>query len=270
VRDVGRCRFQANLQEVPLISARIRHHIRSNAIGYLALFVALSGTAYATHPGGANTISTVDIQNGEVKKEDIGAGEVTAGDIGVGAVNRQKLGRNAVTSEKVLDEALTADDIAFNTLRGDEILEESLGGNDIAGDSLSGEDVNESTLFNDNSLTTADLANDSVGKGELGPNAVGASELYLLVDRPDPTPTLIGGGAEHNGAYNTAQSTASCNADEQLIGGYGKWANVPNLNAELFISGMSLDHTAGSVTVTGGNDSGDDSSLVAVATCLQP
>ena len=29
------------------MSGRIRQHIRSNVVGYVALFVALSGTAYA-------------------------------------------------------------------------------------------------------------------------------------------------------------------------------------------------------------------------------
>ena len=90
------------------------------------------------------------------------------------------------------------------------------------------------------------------------------------MDRPDPTPTLIDGGTAQNGAYNTDQSTASCNAGEELLGGYAKWVDVPGLDAELFISGMALNHAAESVTVAGGNDSGDDSSLVAVATCLQP
>ena len=51
-------------------------HIRSKAVPYLALFFAISGTAYATHPGGANTISTVDIINGEVQAADFGTGEV--------------------------------------------------------------------------------------------------------------------------------------------------------------------------------------------------
>ena len=91
-----------------------------------------------------------------------------------------------------------------------------------------------------------------------------------IVDRPDPTPTLIDGGTAHNGAYDTDQSTASCNTSDELIGGYGYWTEGGGLNAELFITGVRLDHTNESVIVGGGNDSGDDASLVAVATCLQP
>src|SRR5205823_6728302 len=106
---------------------------------------------------------------------------------------------------------------------------------------------------------------------DIAPNAVRASALGDgIVDHPDPTPTPVGGGAAENGSYSIETSTASCDAGEQLIGGYGRWE--PNDNAsndyELFISEVRLNHTAETVTVDGGNDSGVDHSLVAVATCL--
>jgi hypothetical protein len=45
----------------------IRDHLRSNLIGYLALFVALGGsTAFA-----ADTVFSEDIVNGQVKTNDI-------------------------------------------------------------------------------------------------------------------------------------------------------------------------------------------------------
>ena len=47
--------------------AMLGSHVRQNVIGYVALFFALSGgVAWATHPGGANTISTGDIINDQV------------------------------------------------------------------------------------------------------------------------------------------------------------------------------------------------------------
>jgi hypothetical protein len=53
-------------------SSRVRAHLRNNVVGYVALFFALSGgAAWATHPGGANTISTGDIIDGEVRQPDI-------------------------------------------------------------------------------------------------------------------------------------------------------------------------------------------------------
>ena len=46
---------------------RLRHHLRSNLIAYLALFVALGGTgAYA-----ANTIGSEDVIDNSLRTEDI-------------------------------------------------------------------------------------------------------------------------------------------------------------------------------------------------------
>ncbi len=53
------------------VGRRASGFIRSNVLGLVALFIALGGTAYATHPGGADTISTVDIINGAVSTGDI-------------------------------------------------------------------------------------------------------------------------------------------------------------------------------------------------------
>src|SRR5687768_17312724 len=47
-------------------------HIRSHAIAYVALFVALGGTAVALP--GANTVNSGDIINGQVKPQDAGVG----------------------------------------------------------------------------------------------------------------------------------------------------------------------------------------------------
>jgi hypothetical protein len=59
------------------VPSRIRNHIRSNLIGYVALFFALGGgAAWATHPGGVNTISSGDIINGEVQRPDVGVDSV--------------------------------------------------------------------------------------------------------------------------------------------------------------------------------------------------
>jgi hypothetical protein len=50
----------------------IRDHLRSNVVGYVALFVVLSGTAYAprrTAPG-QNKVGSADIINNEVYSVD--------------------------------------------------------------------------------------------------------------------------------------------------------------------------------------------------------
>ncbi len=88
-------------------SGRIREFIRSNIMGILALYVALGGTAYATHPGGANTISTGDIINGQVGTVDIGNGRIFNNDIAEDAIQSGRIKDNTVTGVDV-DEATLA------------------------------------------------------------------------------------------------------------------------------------------------------------------
>jgi endosialidase-like protein len=100
------------------MSERIGEHIRSNVVGYIALFLALSmGTAYATHPGGANTISSADLINGAVRTADINdtngvrsadvrndtlaGGGLAATDLGPGAVATSELVNGAVSIQKL-------------------------------------------------------------------------------------------------------------------------------------------------------------------------
>jgi hypothetical protein len=118
---------------------KIRSHIRSNVIGYVALFVALSGTAYATHPGGANTISSGDIINNEVRSADIGTSQVLTADIGPGQV------RSGDVANDVDGGALTGTDIANTDSLGSPEIG-GLGSGDVTDDSLTGDDVDESTF----------------------------------------------------------------------------------------------------------------------------
>ena len=93
----------------------IRNHLRSNAIGcavgLVALFVALGGNAAADHPGGADTISTEDIINGQVFSNDIS-------------------NSNGVRSADVRDDTedeggLAAIDLAANSVGASEIAAEA-------------------------------------------------------------------------------------------------------------------------------------------------
>jgi hypothetical protein len=116
---------------------RIRNHIRSNVIGYLALFFALSGSvAYATHPGGDNTIDSGDIINGQV----------------------------------------TEPDIATNAVRSAEILNDSMAGGGLEQQDLQGSSVGGSEIRN-NAVASGEVENDSLGSDDLGPDSVGSSEV---------------------------------------------------------------------------------------------
>jgi hypothetical protein len=112
------------------MQTRIQKHIRNNVVGYVAVFLALSGTAAATHPGGENTISSADIIDAEV--------------------NTQDLANNSVSSDKINNGAVrsadVADDTTANALQGIDIANAALTGADVADNSLTGADVQESSL----------------------------------------------------------------------------------------------------------------------------
>jgi hypothetical protein len=89
---------------------RIRSHIRSNVVGYLALFVALGGTAYAVDGPlpGQNQVGSADVINNDVQSADIKDANVATADIRSGAVN----------SGKILDGSVTGADVDESTLNG--------------------------------------------------------------------------------------------------------------------------------------------------------
>jgi hypothetical protein len=98
---------------------RITRHIRSNVVGYLALFVALSGTAYAVDGPlpGQNQVGSADIINNDVQSADIKDANVTNLDLRSNAVTAGKILDGEVSSADVQDNSLTASDINESTLR---------------------------------------------------------------------------------------------------------------------------------------------------------
>jgi hypothetical protein len=111
-------------------------HIRGNVVGYLALFLVLTGgTAEALN--GSNTVFSDDIVNGQVKTPDVGLKAVTAPKLGLGAVRQAQLANGAVTGPK----------LAPNAVSSAKVIDGSLTGADVQNDSLTGADVDETTLY---------------------------------------------------------------------------------------------------------------------------
>jgi hypothetical protein len=129
--------------------ARLAHHIRHNAVAYLALFVALGGTSVAALTLKRNSVLSKHIKNGQVKKQD--------------------LARDAVDTSKVKNSSLQAGDFAPNQLpagpqgatgsqgatgaqgatgpTGPAGPQNPVTGADVTNDSLTGDDVLESSLL---------------------------------------------------------------------------------------------------------------------------
>ena len=126
------------------MSSRVREHIRGNVVGYVALFLVLTGgTAQALN--GSNTVFSDDIVNRDVTTADLGFKSVTA----------NRLAPNSVRSGRVVDDSLTGTDITG--LTGADVESDSLGGNDIVEATLGPVPSAGSAFF----ATNAELAQNS-------------------------------------------------------------------------------------------------------------
>jgi hypothetical protein len=136
----------------------IRSHLRSNVVGYLALFLALSmGTAWAVE---RNSIRSKHIQDGQVKAKDVRLSQIQARidsqcapgqairtiaeDGAVSCETQGAIADGAVNSAKVEDDSLTGDDIKDDSLNGYDI--QGLSAADMHANTLTGGQILESSL----------------------------------------------------------------------------------------------------------------------------
>lgn len=115
------------------LSRRVAGHIRRNALAWLALFMTLTGGAYALDKASVgsrqlkpNAVKTGKIANGAVTARKLARGSVDgskltrdavdADQIKAGAVTQEKIGAGAVTSAKVAGAAITSDKVANGSI----------------------------------------------------------------------------------------------------------------------------------------------------------
>jgi len=182
------------------MSARIRQHIRSNVVGYLSLFVALSGTAYAIDGPlpGQNQVGSQDIINNEVKALDIDANAVRSGDVLDDSLVGADIGPAAISTSEVLNGTLSASDLAsnsvgyaelapdaFNTEIADAgffygIADNSIQSNEVSDGTLTGADIAEPTLAP--SIDAVSVASSDTAFGPTITAHAGESPTKLLSD----------------------------------------------------------------------------------------
>jgi hypothetical protein len=145
------------------MSKRISDHLRTNVVGYIALFLfATSGTALAL--AGSNTVFSDDIVNQEVKTDDIENGGVGIADLGVNSVGSGELNDGSVKSAEINDETIVSADVLNGSLTGGDIQDSSLTGADVADNSLTGNDISDGLRAS--ASTTGGGCNDDDANGE--------------------------------------------------------------------------------------------------------
>lgn len=118
-----------------------RHLTVANVLSCIALFVALSGAAYAAVKIPVNGVKTKNIapqavtnpkikreavtsgkiKNGGINALDIGAGQVTNEKIATGAVSSKKIAKKAVTNRTLAEESVTTGKIAKEAIDASKI-----------------------------------------------------------------------------------------------------------------------------------------------------
>ena len=132
---------------------RIASYLRRHHVGMLALFLALSGTAYAA------TLPRNSVGTAQLKKN-----AVTAPKIKKNAVTSRKIKRNAVTGAKVKTDSLTGLDINESSLG--KVPSATAADTASVANSLATGDVNANTVVNPaNAITTIEASCDSGLKG---------------------------------------------------------------------------------------------------------
>jgi hypothetical protein len=196
------------------MSARITGYIRQHHLALVALFFALTGTAYAVDGplAGTNQVGSEDIIDAEVKQQDvannaIGTGKIPDGairsadvandttdfgliaeDLEAGSVGTSEVAEGSLTGTDISNKTLTGEDVAFNSLFGAVVADESLTGADVDNSSLTGADVQNSSLSGSDiapgALTGSDIADDSLGGEEIDESDL-ALPFRAIDDGPD-------------------------------------------------------------------------------------
>lgn len=189
-----------------------RHLNPATVISCIALFVALSGAAYAAGLG-KKSVKTRHLGNGSVTTLKLRGGAVTTPKLRNLAVTTAKLRNLAVSAAKLGNGAVGANKLANGAVRTP-----ALGGAVVTTAKLQNGAVNEEKIGG-NAVTAAKLNGDSVATGKLQDGAVSAAKLnsgllaQLVKDVSYQT--------SEKSALDASKKevTAPCPAGKQVVGG---------------------------------------------------
>jgi len=128
------------------LGERIRTHLRSNVVGYVALFVALSGVAYAAGLK-KNSVKSKHIRDGQVLTQDIGDGAVGTADLADGAVTAGKLANGVIPGPELTDGSVTTPKLADGSVDSAKLADDSVSASKVGANALGGDDIDESSLL---------------------------------------------------------------------------------------------------------------------------
>jgi hypothetical protein len=195
------------------LAKKLGRYLASNVVAFLALFVALSGTAYAAVIISSNSQVATDTISGHHPPagdhSNLISSSINAKDLAAGAVTNGKLGANSVDSSKVADGSLTGLDIANGTLTGTNVASGTLSGADLQNDSITGTQVNESTLGEVPLAKIAGLGRSTSSGSDCSPSGTAYVDCVILtVNLPSTSRVLLIG--QGTAAINSGDGSGYC------------------------------------------------------------
>jgi hypothetical protein len=235
----------------------IGNHLRSNAVGYMALFVALGGTAAALP--GSDTVFSDDIVDGEVRAPDIS--------------NENGVRTFDVRNDTEEGGGLAAIDLAAGSVGSSEIVDDAVDFSDLAADSVRNFEIAAGEVRG------SEIAENAIGSGEIAGDQVGALELKGIHEHASSEEIVID-DIGRDAIWGRARHSVSCEPNEDLLSASVDWvereppepgeAVREEALAEIEIDRIGTDvATAEVISDTGGRvDDNDFARFRVVATCL--
>lgn len=218
----------------------------STIVAYLALFVAIGGTAAALP--GRNTVNSGDVIDETLKTRDLKNGAAVQGsdvineslteeDLALDSVRRGEIQEDGVDTEEIATGSVTEDEIAFSSVKQSEVADGAIGTGEII----------------DLSVAGADIAAGAVDESKLGAISAVQGNVFDFGDQDS-----------ENGQWLSGSSSATCPAGTRVIGG-GFEPTPVSPNEELAVSRSVLQGNGWSVNVISDTDNTD---FRAIAYCL--
>jgi hypothetical protein len=195
-----------------LFRARPNH---ATVVAYLALFVALGGTAYA-----AATIGSAEVINNSLLSEDVKDATLTGGDLREGTIGSGRIAdgsiiggdikQNTIGSLRIADNSVASADIKNFDLTGQDIAVDAIGSAHIADFSLANSDIGVLFAEVNADATVANSSGGAIGT-DLG---TGAYEI-ILEGNVSACAAVASVGAADSNAVTPGFATVADRADQE-------------------------------------------------------